>query len=237
MRTTIARKAAATPLIICILQLANMLSQETIHLIYQVLLYAHIAAGATALLSGLVAFLTNKGKKVHKRSGKVFFWAMMAISFTALLISLYKSNGFLLAVAVFSFYMNYTGLRVLKYKKGKFKWFDWIPLGISAVLVLYMFYTLDIRLIVFGALLTFFIYQDIARQLKGEEDKKLIAKQKIIDHLGRMSGTYIGTFTAFLVVNIHFIQPGWIVWLAPTFIGVPIIIYYIRVWKKKLGIE
>ena len=214
-----------------------MIAEESMKLIYQVLLYAHIAAGATALLSGLVAFVTNKGKKLHKRSGKVFFWAIMAISFTALIISIFKDNNFLLAISVFSFYMNYTGLRVLKYKKGKFKWFDWLPLLISASMVLYMFYSLNIILLVFGALLSFFIYQDISRQLKTEEDKKLIAKQKIIDHLGRMSGTYIGTFTAFLVVNINFIQPGWIVWLAPTFIGVPIIVYYIRVWKKKLGIE
>lgn len=201
------------------------------------MLYLHIAAGATALLSGLVPFFSPKGNKLHKRSGKVFFWAMILISFTALIISVYKSNSFLLAIAVFSFYMNYTGIRVLKYKQGAFRWFDWIPLAISALAVVYMFYTMNIILVVFGALLTFFIVQDILKQLKPEEDKKTIAKQKIISHLGRMSGTYIATFTAFAVVNINFVKPGWLVWLLPTFIGVPVIVYFIRVWKEKLGLK
>lgn len=209
----------------------------TLNLIYKVILYIHIAAGSIALLAGFVPFFTPKGNKLHKRAGKVFYWAMMIISFTAVVISLYKNIPFLLAIAVFSFYMNYTGYRVLKYKKGKFKWFDWIPLVISIAAVLYMLTSMKIVLTVFGALLAFFILQDIRKQFKNDEDKKQIAKEKIIDHLGRMSGTYIGTFTAFAVVNVRFVQPGWIVWLLPTVIGVPIIIYYIRQWRKKLGLK
>lgn len=212
-------------------------SNASIVLAYKIMLYLHIAAGATALLSGLIPFFTPKANKLHKRSGKVFFWAMMAISFTALIIALYKDIKFLLAISVFSFYMNYTGLRVLKYKKGKFKWFDWVPLVISAGMVLYMFYSRNPILLVFGTLLSYLIAKDVLKQVKPEADKKLIGKQKIIDHLGRMSGTYISTLTAFLVVNVKFVEPGWIVWLAPTFVGVPIIVYYTRVWKEKLGIS
>lgn len=213
------------------------MDSTTLSIIYKAMLYLHIAAGTTALLAGLVPFFTPKGNKLHKRTGKVFYWAMMLISFTAVFIAVYKDIKFLLAIAVFSFYMNYTGYRVLKYKKGKFKWFDWIPLVLSVAAVIYMFYTLNIILVVFGALLTFLIIQDIRRQFKSEEDKKLLAKEKIIDHLGRMSGTYIATFTAFLVVNLNFIEPGWIVWLLPTFIGVPIIIYHTNQWRKKLGLK
>lgn len=213
------------------------INKATIDIVYTSMLYLHIAAGSIALLAGLVPFFTPKGNKLHKRTGKVFYWAMMIISFTAVIISVHKSIPFLLAIAVFSFYMNYTGYRVLKYKKGRFKWFDWIPLTLSVVAVVYMFYTMNIILVVFGALLTFFIIQDIRRQFKSEEDKKLLAKEKIIDHLGRMSGTYIGTFTAFAVVNINFVEPGWIVWLLPTAIGVPIIIYHTNQWRKKLGLK
>lgn len=208
-----------------------------INLVYKAILYLHVAAGATALLVGLVPFFTPKGNKLHKRTGKVFYWAMMIISFTAVIIAVYKNISFLLAIAVFSFYMNYTGYRVLKYKKGKFKWFDWIPLVISIFTVVYMFYTTNIILVVFGALLTLLIVQDVRKQFKSEEDRKLLAKEKIIDHLGRMSGTYIGTFTAFAVVNINFVKPSWVVWLVPTFIGVPIIIYYTNVWREKLKLK
>ena len=96
---------------------------------------------------------------------------------------------------------------------------------------------MNVILIVFGALLTLFIVKDIRRQFINDEDRKLLAKEKIIDHLGRMSGTYIATFTAFLVVNINFVKPGWIVWLLPTAIGVPIIVYHTNQWRKKLGLK
>jgi len=201
----------------------------------KVFLYLHIACGGTALLTGLIALLTFKGGKVHRKAGKVFFYAMIGIAISALVISIAKNNSFLLAIAVFSFYMNYTGYRALKNRKVRYKWFDWLALIASAAVVIYMFISLNIVLVVFGALLTFFIVQDVLTQLKPDEQLKQVAKERVITHLGRMSGTYIATVTAFAVVNINFVNPGWLVWLLPTFVGVPVIVYFTRVWRKKLN--
>ncbi len=197
-------------------------------------LYAHIAAGGTALLSGLVAILTAKGGKVHKTSGKIFFAAMLAVAISALVIAIAKGNSFLLAIGVFSFYLNYFGYRVLKNRDGKFKWFDWVVVLFSVAAAVYMVSSMQIVLTVFGVLLAYLLVGNVLPQLQGAEKIKEARRKRVLGHLGYMMGTYIATLTAFLVVNINFVKPGWIIWLLPTALGLPIIIYYNRVWKEKL---
>lgn len=52
-------------------------------------------------------------------------------------------------------------------------------------------------------------------------------------HIGRMGGAYIAIITAFLVINLTFL-PDMVAWLGPTFIGSPLITFYIRRYKKRL---
>jgi uncharacterized membrane protein len=59
------------------------------------LVVMHVGAGFTALVVAPVAMLTRKGSGVHKRWGRVYFWAMLAIFVTALLLLLYRPNFFL----------------------------------------------------------------------------------------------------------------------------------------------
>ena len=66
---------------------------------------------------------------------------------------------------------------------------------------------------------------------------KEVRKRKMLAHIGNMMGAYIATVTAFVVVNINFVKPGWIVWLLPTALGLPVIMCYTRVWKKKLKLD
>ena len=200
-------------------------------------LYTHIAAGGTALLTGFIAILTAKGGKVHKRSGLVFFYAMLAVAITALIIAVVKDIPFLLAISIFSFYLNYVGYRALKNRDAKFKWYDWVVVALSLVAAVYMVYTRQIVLVVFGTLLFYLLFSNIRPQLSGEEKIKEVRRRKVLAHLGYMMGTYIATVTAFAVVNINFVKPGWIIWLLPTALGLPVIIYYTTVWKKKLKLN
>ena len=64
--------------------------------------------------------------------------------------------------------------------------------------------------------------------------RKWVKNDWLCTHIGRMGGSFIATSTAFLLTNIHF-EPAWIVWLAPTVIGSPIIAVAIGKWKVKLG--
>ena len=199
-----------------------------------ILLYAHIAAGGTALLTGLTAIVAAKGGKVHKRSGKIYFYAMLLVALSALVISVVKSNAFLLVISIFSFYLNYFGYRALKNKAVKFAWYDWVVVVFSAATSLYMLYTRNIVLLAFGALLLSLLARAVWVQFGNEEQLKEARRTRILSHSGNMLGSYIATVTAFAVVNINFVKPGWIVWLLQTALGLPAILYYNRKWKAKL---
>jgi predicted membrane protein DUF2306 len=137
-------------------------------IILKILLYTHIAGGGLSLITGAIALIVVKGGKIHRRVGMVFFIAMMFVAVSAFVIAIVKSLDFLLAISIFSFYMNYTGYRALKNREVLFKWFDWLPLVFSVATVAYMFYTMNTVLLVFGGILSLFIIQDIRLQFADE---------------------------------------------------------------------
>lgn len=205
-------------------------------LIYGILLYGHVISGSLALITGFLSLATDKGGRVHRTSGKIFFFSMIVVAASAFVISVVKNISFLLAISVFSFYMNYTGYRALKNREVKYKWFDWLVVGLSVVTAFYMLSTGAIVLMVFGSLLLFLIFLNTRIQFQREEKMIEAKRKRVLTHITNMTGTYIATTTAFLVVNINFVKPGWVLWLLPTAIGTPIIIYFGRVWRKKLNL-
>jgi len=55
-------------------------------------------------------------------------------------------------------------------------------------------------------------------------------KLRIIRHLNLMMGATIAAITAFTVNTIRTVEPGWLVWLAPTVLMAPIIV----IWTRKV---
>jgi uncharacterized membrane protein len=53
----------------------------------RVLLTLHISCGVVAFVCAPVALATAKGGKVHRRFGKIYFWAMAGVAVTALIHS------------------------------------------------------------------------------------------------------------------------------------------------------
>lgn len=199
-------------------------------LLIKIALIIHIATGFTALLIGFIALLTKKGQKAHRISGLIFFYCMLGVAVSAIFISVVKDNLFLLLIGIFSFYQNISGYRAIKNKSLKPTFIDWMILLIGAVNGFYMIYTLNTILIVFGAINCFMVFNDIRIYRKTLIGIEIPKNQWLIKHLGMMIGTYIATFTAFLVVNIHNFKPNWLIWMLPTFIGTPLIAY----WRRKL---
>lgn len=210
--------------------------------IIQYILYFHAFSGGIALLSGIVAIATKKGSKKHILSGDIYYWAMFAVIVTGLIVGFYRNNVFLQTIAIFSFYMAFTGKRVLRFKKEVCPQFiDWVMNSLSILVAAFMLY-LGIfnllrvgfvgsipMLLVFGGLLFVMTIQDFLKLLK----KKFVKNDWLFTHIGRMGGSFIATSTAFLLTNIR-MDPAWVVWLAPTFIGTPLIIYSSRKWKEKM---
>ncbi len=207
-------------------------------LISKITLFIHIAAGFTSLVTGAISILTQKGGKAHRSAGKIYYWAMSLVALTAVIISVYKGITFLFLIALFSYYMTFTGYRTLKFKKisenpiGKI---DWIMLFLSTLTGVSMIVSSLMNLVdlpeavgVFGVSLCVFSVGDY-RYFKGHLPDK---KQWLFRHIRCMCGAYIATFTAFLVVNVH-TEPAYIAWLAPAVVGTPLIVYYIRRYKMK----
>ena len=86
--------------------------------LFKIALILHISAGAIALFVGPGAMVTIKGGKWHRFWGKIYVTAMGIVALTAFGMAYYHPNPFLGMVGVFSFYLAFSGWRILKRKRG-----------------------------------------------------------------------------------------------------------------------
>ncbi len=77
--------------------------------VFDAMLWVHIVAGNIALVGGVVAIVTRKGARLHRRSGIVYVLCMIVVGVTALVMSTIRPNPFLFAVAIFSAAMALSG--------------------------------------------------------------------------------------------------------------------------------
>ena len=200
-----------------------------------ILLSIHILAGSVALVSAALAFSTEKGKKFHILIGKAYFWSMVIIFLTALPMSIITGNVFLFLIAIFSFYLAFSGMRFAKNRTG-------VPTRVDLIAVNFMFlsgvgmwilaiiFFIDndsqfITLIVFGFLALFLGYGDF----QTFKNQTAIGKERIAKHLTNMMGGTIAVVTAVLVVNPP-ANPEWVWWILPPFLITPVIFW----WNKKV---
>jgi len=201
----------------------------------QILLPIHILGGTIALLSAIMAILSEKGKKIHVLSGRTFFWSMLTIFLTAIPMSIITSNIFLFLIAFFSFYFAFSGIRFARNRKGIATTSDWIAVGLmilsgvgmwTLAAVLFMNNnSMYIPLLVFGFGAIVLGYGDF----KSHKNKTAIGKERIVRHLVSMIAGTIAVITAVLVVNVK-IEPVWIWWVLPTVLIFPVIIW----WRSKV---
>jgi uncharacterized membrane protein len=191
-------------------------------------LILHIAAGGVSLLAGTLAVSSRKGGKIHRLAGKVFYLAMLLVVASALFISLKTNNTFLFCIGIFSLYQNVSGRRVLRNKTMRPKLVDFLITLLGLSNGAFMIYTGNIVLMVFGGISVFLALSDIRTFSAVLSGKSLPPSAWLRKHIGMMLGAYIATITAFLVVNITNVEPAWLIWLAPTFILIPIMLYHFR---------
>ena len=200
----------------------------------------HIIAGFTALVTGIPAFASRKGGKIHRLSGKIYVLAMLVVAFSSFFLALIRYNPFLFMVGVFTLYMTVTGYRGLGRKQRKqSNTPDWVLIVFSIMMAAYMLVKTFMMMhlyrdfvpvvMVFSVTLAVFILRDI-RIYSGREEMN--ANKWLLYHIGRISGAYIATFTAFLVTNVQ-TNPAYIAWLLPTLIGSFVVAYFQRKYKIK----
>lgn len=197
------------------------------------LLYLHILAGFISLGIAYVLLFIKKGNKRHKKLGMIYVYGMSTIFVTAIPLSLLgEFNPFLFVIAIFSFYLAFSGYRQGRDRNGAREQID-KALGIFITATSILFYSMAVSLyliedsmwitsVIFGSIALVFSVNDFRRM-------KIVERPNFYDrtnlHLNLMLAGTIATTTAF-IVTIDPFSTLWLNWIAPTIVGTPIIIYF-----------
>lgn len=217
------------------------------------LIILHVVAGATTLISGLIAaFVGKKGGKLHRQVGSVFYWAMFGVFITALLIiSLVRFSAFLMVIAVFSWYMTFSGVRVLKLKKTlKPLTIDWAAAIITMAFGLFSF-GMGIHYLlktdwssVLGYLCMFFGFFTTQTGWQNFKGYRTLHKAEKMGwwfaHMNSMCGALIASITAFAVQNGEIFKlPNemmWLPWVLPAIVGLPLVSYWATKYRRQFKV-
>ncbi|AEI47403.1 hypothetical protein [Runella slithyformis] len=226
-------------------------------------LITHIAVGFLALAVGLVPMLSKKGSRLHNVTGLIYYWSMVVVAVSAVVLVFLSpvTDGrlFLTGIAVFSFYLCFTGRRSLKQRNNEpVRWYDWGISGLMAAtagaMVSYGLYHLSslwlegkfesigVLFIVFGFFAGSNARYDFKRY-RSPDTAKYGKREWFFMHIVRMCGSYIATFTAFALVNIRYVFPDSpavvyiATWILPGVIGGMIISRVVRFYLVKFKIS
>jgi uncharacterized membrane protein len=214
--------------------------------LFKILLAFHILGGTVGLTCGLINIVRKKGDKTHKLVGTGFLYGMLTAGFMSFALSILHPNAFLFMVGILTVFSVGTGQRYLSLKElgngQKPLLVDWALSGMMLLAGIVFVgmgvkYLLEsenfgIVFIAFGLLGLRNVYKDFY-YYRGIIDVK---NYWLLQHIGRMSGGFIASVTAVLVVNAKYFTfiPYPILWLLPTIIITPLISSWVRKYKIKL---
>lgn len=214
--------------------------------IFSFFLIIHVIGGTVGLIAGFWNMIAKKGDAKHRMVGKVFSISMLGAGLSALVLSVMNPNLFLFMVGIFTVYMVLTGNRYLKLKmlaqNQKPKMMDW-TLTMIMLLAGVLLLGLGMRILLnsnafglvyltFGFLGLMFVRQDVTNY----SGKSLLLNYWLLEHLQRMTGAFIASSTAFLVVNASYLPasiPIFVYWLVPSLVVTPLIVKWSRKYEVR----
>lgn len=203
---------------------------------------AHIAAGVAALATFSVPLVVRKGSRAHRTAGWIYVAAMYAAAFSAIGLAAVRMMQRPMAqwrmpvtfayIAWISFTAAFRGTRVLRrvpatrvdvavvqsLRAGALAMGAW---GIATRLPLALAF----------ALIGWVVGTSSWRTLRAAP---ATARERVLAHLSSMLVACITTLTAFTVTNARMFGLGGnlVVWLAPTLLGVPLIMAWQRRYAR-----
>ena len=208
--------------------------------IIKILIYFHAFFGGVGLITGLISISVKKGGINHKKAGKIFSYSMIISSLISLFVARMPNheNLFLFLIGIFTIYMVLAGNAALSFKSTKKLQANYMDKTISGVMlfisvimfamgIIGIIQKIDnsILYIFFGTIGSFLTVRDFQTFKSITQNRNAWIKS----HIGRMVGALIASVTAFLVAGLHI--GTLVVWVLPTIIGVPYIVYWTRKMK------
>ncbi len=202
------------------------------------LIVPHALLGTLVLLSGVVAFATEKGGRTHMQAGLCFHWALLGNLAMALPLMILKGNTFLLLLSPLSAYLVIAGRRAVLRRRAGSPLLSTFDRGLAVALLLGSVALLAFATMlfadgsgfapvaaIFGALGARMAWGDWKRR----DDASPHPKQWLRDHIGLMGGGFIAGVTAFSSINLQDSElPVFVIWLWPSVLIVPLIVWFTR---------
>ena len=228
-----------------------------------ILRWLHVIAGVLTLGSMGIPLLTRKGGRIHRQAGWVFVVCMAFLSLSSMWLCVCAMLGFqgesvtgrgvmsaefgafLFVISLLTGHSVFCGIRVLKQKRrtsplrNPLDWAFDLSLGLGSVgLLVWGISTGSVLLIGFGVLGTLSAWRHIRLMQSVPTDKQYWW----YTHMSAMIGGCIGALSAFLVINseqfptaVQAAVPAWVFWLAPTILGVPVLIRWRAHYRRKFS--
>jgi uncharacterized membrane protein len=209
------------------------------------LMFVHIAAGLGALALGPAAMLAKpKGGARHRQFGRWYVVLMGVLAVTAGVLLVFRWNPFFFALSVFSFYLAFSGWRVLRRKRP---WLgeraaagDWAAAfavlatagasgwlrraGVFGDDVAFVLGTLGFAVLAAVYDLWRFTHADRADARPGVW---------LLDHLTKIVGSYLAVASAFSATVLTAFLPDVLAQTWPALVGVPPLLYVAnQYWRK-----
>jgi hypothetical protein len=175
-----------------------------------IVLPVHIAAGGIAIIAGAIALYAVKGGPVHRKSGMIFFWSMVVMTCSAVIVGLLRGQRISAAQGVLTFYLVITGMLAVRDRQKDRAGLAWVA-TILAVLVGLYEYSLGMEALtrprrsidgVPAGMIFFFgtlALLSAVADLRFKYASKLPERYRIARHLWRMSfAMWIATASFFL---------------------------------------
>lgn len=209
--------------------------------LHSVNILIHVFCGTIALLLGIIVLFTKKGKRLHKKTGRIFLVFLTLVIITALIGAIvFRANSFLLVLTILSGYNGFSGFRTLKTKSNKPKlldvWVAFLSLGIGLYFMGYMkstelFWNPAVIYSTFGALFLVVGY-DFMRYLIPSKSYEALW---LYEHIYKM----INAFTALLAAAVGTILPNYQPYsqLLPSVFGTLLVIGFIIYFYRKRNME
>ncbi len=213
--------------------------------IFNVFLVLQIVSGSIALMTGGVNMFRKKGNITHRKVGKTFFIAMIVAGISCLAISYLRPNYFLFIVGILTLYMVASGQFYLKYKTQRSPGIIFLGWTMTVLMLFAGLVFIDEGILsviksdsngftymILGVLALFFVRQDF----KNYRNKSVIKNYWLVAHFQRMTGSFVATLTALLIINIKYFLtpiPNTAYFIIPTVIFIPIIIR----WRGKYEVR